>query len=402
MQGSFSVAPLMETTAQLSLPPEILDLIVDHLQYETTTLKACCLVSKSWVPRTRKHLFARVEFHALQHPVELWKKAFPDPSSSPAHHTRTLCIRDLPTLTAADMDVGGWIRSFHSVVHLRLERIIWQGRRAPLIPFHGLAPTIRSLRLTSTSFEVFDLICSFPLLEDLALVLLTTGDADGWTAPSTSPKLTGSLELIMNTGGIRSVVRRLLDFPDGLRFVEITVSCIGEEDARSATDLVLRCFDTLEALAICGTPTGGFLRFLSLANTLSPVVDAGMPRGQPLLDLSKATKLKVLTFLCRRSRIKPIIVALQTVESKNLRQITIRLYTVTTGEPIEETVLQEWLDLDHLLVQFWTSHSIRPRLMYKSDEGWKDMRDQTQSLLPELTRRGLIDLVGYTLPLVVQ
>ena len=318
MQGSFSVALLMETTAQLSLPPEILDLIVDHLRYETTTLKACCLVSKSWVPQTRKHLFARVEFHALQHPVELWKKAFPDPSSSPAHHTRTLCIHDLPTLTAADMDVGGWIHSFHSVVHLRLERIIWQGRRAPLIPFHGLAPTIRSLRLTSTSFEVFDLICSFPLLEDLALVLLTTGDADGWTAPSTSPKLTRSLELIMNTGGICSVVRWLLDFPDGLRFMEITVSCIGKEDARSTTDLVLRCFDTLEALAICGTPAGGFVQLLSLANTLSPVVDSGMLPGQPLLDLSKATKLKVLTFLCRRLRIKLIIVALQTVESKNL------------------------------------------------------------------------------------
>ena len=251
------VALLMETTTHSSLPPEVLDLTIDHLRCEPTTLKACCLVSKAWVPRARKHLFARVEFRALQRPVELWKKAFPDPSNSPAHHTRTLCIRDLPTLTAADTDLGGWIRTFHNIVHLRLERIIWQGRGAPLVPFYGLAPTIRSLRLTSTSFEVFDLICSFPLLEDLALILLTTGDADGWTAPSTSPRLTGSLELIMNTGGTRSVVRRLLDFPDGLHFTEISVSCIGEEDARSATDLVSRCSDTLETLAICGIPVGG-------------------------------------------------------------------------------------------------------------------------------------------------
>jgi len=58
------------------LMPELLDLIVDHLRGELTTLETCCVVSKSWVPRAQKHLFAHVEFH-----VELWKKAFPDPST---------------------------------------------------------------------------------------------------------------------------------------------------------------------------------------------------------------------------------------------------------------------------------------------------------------------------------
>ena len=88
--------------------------------------------------------------------------------------------------------------------------------------------------------------------------------------------------------------------------------------------------------------------------------------------------------------------ALQTVESKNLRRITIRFYAITTQEPVEETVPQEWLDLDRLLVRFWTSHSIRPRLMYGSDEGQKDIENHTRCLLPELTRRGLVDLVEYT------
>jgi len=107
-------------------------------------------------------------------------------------------------------------------------------------------------------------------------------------------------------------------------------------------------------------------------------------------------------FLCRRSRIHPIVTALQTVESKNLQRITVRLYTVTTEDPVEEMVRQEWLDLDRLLVRFWTSHSIRPRLMYEPVPGGKDMRDYAPGLLPELTRRGLVDLVEYTLPLVAQ
>jgi len=104
-----------------SLPPEILDLIVDQLHGEPTALKTCCVVSESWVPRARKHLFARIEFHAWICPVERWKEAFPDPSNTPAHHTRTLSIYGDPVITAADVGVGGWIRTFHNFVHLRLQ-----------------------------------------------------------------------------------------------------------------------------------------------------------------------------------------------------------------------------------------------------------------------------------------
>ena len=57
------------------LPPEILDYIIDLLYDEVETLGECCLVSKSWVPRTRKHLFAEVAFQAAAE-LELWKKTF--------------------------------------------------------------------------------------------------------------------------------------------------------------------------------------------------------------------------------------------------------------------------------------------------------------------------------------
>ena len=40
----------------LSLPPETLDLIADHLHDEPTALTACCPVSESWVTRIRRHL----------------------------------------------------------------------------------------------------------------------------------------------------------------------------------------------------------------------------------------------------------------------------------------------------------------------------------------------------------
>ncbi|KAF9647951.1 hypothetical protein BDM02DRAFT_3065508, partial [Thelephora ganbajun] len=46
-----------------SLPQEILDLIIDHLRDEPDMLKICCIVSKPWVQRTRKHLFVHIKFH---------------------------------------------------------------------------------------------------------------------------------------------------------------------------------------------------------------------------------------------------------------------------------------------------------------------------------------------------
>jgi len=238
-----------------SLPPEILDFIVDHLRDEPATLKTCCLASKSWIHRTRKHLFAHVEFCATDPRVESWVETFPDPTNSPAHHTRTLSIV-YPVyyphlIKAAHADT---LSSFCSVVHLHVNVSRWYGERVPLVPLHGLSPVLRSLRLTSVAVpdsEIFGLICSFPLLEDLALRIINPEPRDGrWTTPWTSPRLTGSLELSKGMGGIQPTTRRLLDLPNGLHFTTITVPWLCEQDITSTTDLVSRCLETVQSLKV--------------------------------------------------------------------------------------------------------------------------------------------------------
>ena len=47
------------------------------------------------------------------------------------------------------------------------------------------------------------------------------------------------------------------------------------------------------------------------------------------------------------------------------------------------------MDLDRLLVQFWDSRSIRPKVVTEK----KGKRDWAGYLLPEITKRGIIDLV---------
>ena len=100
-------------------------------------------------------------------------------------------------------------------------------------------------------------------------------------------------------------------------------------------------------------------------------------------------------FLGRRSNIHWIVAALQTVQPKNLQKITIHSCTPPRGNP-GETDHRDWEDLDRLLVQFWTSHSVCSWLVYSPNSGERDTRDRVPSLLPELTRRGLVDLAEYT------
>jgi hypothetical protein len=237
-----------------SFPPEILDHIVDDLHDKPVALKACCIASKSWVSRSRRHLFARIEFHqAEQSALQSWMKVFPDPSNSPAHYTRSLIIRDPTVLTAAN--ASPWIRAFCNVVHLRLEAIQWGACQDSLLSLHGLSPVLRSLSIgffTILPTDTLNLICSFPSLEDLRLTFFTDGKPDGWVIPQASPKLTGTLQLAVGSrDGTRPTLRSLLDLPGGLHFSKISVDC-PVEDAELTTSLVSRCVGTLESLCIGG------------------------------------------------------------------------------------------------------------------------------------------------------
>jgi hypothetical protein len=177
-----------------SLPPEILDFIVDHLRDEPTTLKACCVVSKSWIHRTRKHLFASVEFRAPKSHIELWKKTFPDPSNSPAHHTRSLSIRGIPRPSPPPHGCG-WLDQ-----HLSQPRTLalgdpWSRKIINLprpIPWIIAHPQITPSDLYPPGGFRSHLFLS---PSRGSRVGFPSHGSDVWNTPSTSPKLTGSLDL---------------------------------------------------------------------------------------------------------------------------------------------------------------------------------------------------------------
>lgn len=64
--------------SDLHIPQEICERIIDLLYDQPRTLRQCCLVSRSWVPRTRKYLFCDVWIDCSDE-IHAWKNTFPDP-----------------------------------------------------------------------------------------------------------------------------------------------------------------------------------------------------------------------------------------------------------------------------------------------------------------------------------
>jgi len=191
-----------------------------------------------------------------------------DPMDSPAHHARSLTISSPHIITAADADT---ILTFCGVVHLNVDTDLWYDQMVSLVPLHGLFPVLRSLNLTFNFLpdsEIFSFICTLPLLEDLALVSHSCGGRMvEWNVPSTSPRLTGYLDLRTDEG-IQSITRRLSDLPNGIRFTTIAVPWFSKDDILSTTNLVLGCSGTLESLDITNRLPGVLPWPLYLIDTL--------------------------------------------------------------------------------------------------------------------------------------
>lgn len=253
------------------LPPEILDRVIDFVHDDLETLKQCSLVTKSLVPRARTHLFVYIKFESNDD-LEAWKRAFPDRANSPAHHTRCLSLECPDDIPAADMEEGGWIRSFSKLTRLEIEIGIGGTH---FVSSNNLSLTLTPFWTVSVPCsQVFNLICFLPLLENLLMTIDWVDeddcDEDAVVKPLTSPPLTGTLVIRLPQGlecclpqvAMGYVAGQLLDLPGGLHFREFACTWTLKRDIQWTRALMEKCSATLECVDLEWTSPRTFLPLL--------------------------------------------------------------------------------------------------------------------------------------------
>jgi len=143
-----------------------------------------------------------------------------------------------------------------------------------------------------------------------------------------------------------------------------------------------------------------FIPFLHWTSDLLEPESAGEFTPRPI-DLSKATKLKDVVLRCGPMSNRWVTMTLETIpfQHQDLQRISIHFPHILVRdmpqdglERIEGTNPRtQWPDLDRLLVRFWDSCSIRPKVVYpQTGDPGKETRDWVSYLLPEITERGVL------------
>ena len=147
-------------------------------------------------------------------------------------------------------------------------------------------------------------------------------------------------------------------------------------------------------------------RVLFLFQTSRQLEPPPTARKTGSINLSKATKLKDIVFRCKELSSEWINTTLRTIapEHRNLQQISIYIPCISSYWSDHSIVsvslpLQQWSNLDRLLVQFWEFRSTRSRAVCsRTRRGSATAADWTRYFVPELVERGIFGPVDAEEP----
>ncbi|KAJ7875664.1 hypothetical protein B0H13DRAFT_2347975 [Mycena leptocephala] len=158
-------------TSSLDFPPELQDLVVDHLHDQKHSLATCGLVSKSWLRSSRHHLFGSVSLRDRNWEDFVQLLGSPLATFTQSINSLTISVSDYDTHTPASSSnlnrVIFLLRTFHEP--------------APCFPANVLRefPVLRSLRLEDCHWTgviettTNSLVAMFPNITELDLHLVT-------------------------------------------------------------------------------------------------------------------------------------------------------------------------------------------------------------------------------------
>ena len=209
------------------IPHDIIEEILNHLATDAGvgSLRPCALVSKSWTPSCRRHLFHTVDFTSKR--VDRWLKTFPIPEQSPAHHARILRIWVGGPGWVPDefFEHTPWFTNVHSIYLLGWEKFL--EFRIPSV--WRLPESITSLTIGTcgvTVAEIRDIMALLPNLDNLSIrgprLPVDRRELAG-AGTDLRGRFGGKLELRNVRYDNKDVMSILLEIPTGLRFTEVEI-----------------------------------------------------------------------------------------------------------------------------------------------------------------------------------
>ena len=262
------------------LPQELIDHIIDYI-HDRKSLKACSLVSSQWSLRTRKHLFAQIEFTSMRDLQRWCARIRPGPSGlSPFVEDLTLSEYHSTTTSPSPswlhssilINAATHFRSFSALRALEVQRWCMSTDRTSsmLRSFDSSLQnvtrlTLRNVIIYSSTLAVF--VSNFPRLNDLSI------SAAGFR-PSTRRNGTGDSHRGSHTDIVptyprgefsASGVSILFQAPKEIfagitllepRFHRVTLAYVSYNAWRDYWPLVEACAGSLEELRILANATG--------------------------------------------------------------------------------------------------------------------------------------------------
>jgi len=254
-------APLQDTIP--IIPLDIINEILDHLATDFRTLRACALVSRSWIQPCQRLLFHTARFTPTS--AFQWLQTFPVRDESPAHHVRDLLL-GVGQVDGIPEKFFGCIPWFTAV-----ERLFLTGYGGGLLRYRGpslgyvwfpplwepyfwnIPRSVTSLTIETgavTLMQVRDIMAQLPNLNDLMLSGFAKEDGRKWPGIGTILKgRFGGRLMVRGASVSEDIINLLLEIPSGLHFVELKIECSQNRLPSSAVRLAEACGKTLVKLS---------------------------------------------------------------------------------------------------------------------------------------------------------
>lgn len=215
------------------IPQELVDKLIDELVDDAKSLRTCCLISRRWVGRSRRHLFRLLTFPRTDK-FTSYRNMFPIDHSVNSH-VRALVIAQVPY---SGLEHFKAFRGLESLILVDIVNRPMEGQDTIGFLAEGFGATlsIKSLKLIQwrvSPTTLMEFICRFPSLKELIIQRMDfLCGLPRWKLPSRFPRFTGRLDFVDRNGhdAVGRFLRLLSRLPLAFREISIETVSSGAPD----------------------------------------------------------------------------------------------------------------------------------------------------------------------------